>query len=613
MEVNSHPAALSGVPPEVAGINVNFCKNPRCANFGIPAEIIKFRHKKGTALAATPGTAYEFKTSGSASRPALRCMLCKEKFAIKSNQAIAEELHRFSRYLLTAPPVCCPTPLCPNHVVPVTTTTAYYRFGQTNAGTPRYQCRLCKKTVAVGGKALKKQRITHQNKTILLALTNKMPLRRIAKITGINAVTLYSKIDFIHRQCLAFSASREAELKQLTIPRLYVSVDRQTYFLNWGEDSDRRNIELSAVGSADNDSGYIFGMHVNFDATLDPEAVIIDAAVSGDERLPHPYRSYARLWLPADYTEALAFSITEKDRRAAKSAKGPVSRAIAATVEDRYDAADIRDDVEISEMKDENQKLPDSKGLQIHEEYTLYGHFQFLKQMLPTVGKVRFFLDQDSGIRAACFGAFHKDIQDRRVDAFFVRTAKDLTIDQKRSLVGRANAEFRAAQKAGPLVISEYRVKIAMMKAEIAKAVPLGKWRDQWCAHPLPNMSEPSKAMCWLTDMGDYDADHVARLFLRVSLAGIDNFFQRVRRSLNPLERPISTASSNRRTWHGYSPYNPAMVGKLLDIYRTMVNFVEVGKDGKTPAMRLGLAKGIVSTDDILYFTPDAVAAVKDR
>jgi hypothetical protein len=44
------------------------------------------------------------------------------------------------------------------------------------------------------------------------------------------------------------------------------------------------------------------------------------------------------------------------------------------------------------------------------------------------------------------------------------------------------------------------------------------------------------------------------------------------------------------------------MVGKLLDIYRTMVNFVEVGKDGKTPAMRLGLAKGVISPEDILYF-----------
>lgn len=109
--------------------------------------------------------------------------------------------------------------------------------------------------------------------------------------------------------------------------------------------------------------------------------------------------------------------------------------------------------------------------------------------------------------------------------------------------------------------------------------------------------------MCWLTNLEGYDEDHQARLFLRVSLAGIDNFFQRVRRSLNPLERPIQTASRYGRTWHGYSPYNPAMVGKLLDIYRTMVNFVEVGKDGETPAMRIGLAKGVVTPEDILYFT----------
>jgi hypothetical protein len=164
---------LPAVPPEIAGINVNFCKNPSCPNFGIPAEIVKFRRKKGSSLASTPGTAYELKTSGSMNRPSLRCMLCKEKFAIKSNQAVAEELARFSRYLTIMPPVCCLNPECANHSVPVETPEAYYRFGQTNAGTPRYRCRLCKKTVATGGKALKKQRITHQNKTILLALTNK--------------------------------------------------------------------------------------------------------------------------------------------------------------------------------------------------------------------------------------------------------------------------------------------------------------------------------------------------------------------------------------------------------------------------------------------------------
>ena len=34
------------------------------------------------------------------------------------------------------------------------------------------------------------------------------------------------------------------------------------------------------------------------------------------------------------------------------------------------------------------------------------------------------------------------------------------------------------------------------------------------------------------------------------------------------------------------------MIGKLLDIFRVFYNFVEVGKNKQTPAMRLGLAKG---------------------
>lgn len=600
MKVISSSGALPALPADSFGINVNFCKNPHCANFGVPADVVKHRHKKGV-LATSPGTAYGLVTAHR--RLALKCLLCQEIFAVKSNLAVAEELARFTAYLSPVPVICCANLDCANKTVSVEVAGAYQHFGQTAAGTPRYRCRLCRKTLSGRPKALNKQRITHQNKTILLALTNKMPIRRIAKITGISADTLYGKINFIHRQCLAFAASREAGLKDLNLARLYISVDRQVYLVNWGKESDRRNISISAVGSADNVTGYIFGMHHNFDSSVDPDVTKLDAAIVGDAILPHAHRAFARLWLPEDYDAGLPSSEAEKDRKAAKSAKGPVGKSVVDAVKDLYDAAAIRDDVEVSVLKSENEKLPDAHGMQVHEEYCLYGHFQFLKQLLPNTGKLRFFLDQDSGIRAACFAAFSKEIQERKVDAFFVKTAKELTIDQKRSLVSTANKAFNAAQKLHPLVLSEYWVKIDMMKAEIAKSVKIGQWQDSWCSHPLPNMSEPSKAMCWLTNLEGYDENHQARLFLRVSLAGIDNFFQRVRRSLNPLERPIQTASRYGRTWHGYSPYNPAMVGKLLDIYRTMVNFVEVGKDGETPAMRIGLAKGVVTPEDILYFT----------
>ncbi len=40
----------------------------------------------------------------------------------------------------------------------------------------------------------------------------------------------------------------------------------------------------------------------------------------------------------------------------------------------------------------------------------------------------------------------------------------------------------------------------------------------------------------------------------------------------------------------------------LLAIYRVHYNYLEAGKDKKTPAMRLGLAKGKVRLTEILTF-----------
>ena len=136
----------------------------------------------------------------------------------------------------------------------------------------------------------------------------------------------------------------------------------------------------------------------------------------------------------------------------------------------------------------------------------------------------------------------------------------------------------------------------------IAQMAPLGKWHDRWLTHPLPDMSEPQKAVCYLTDCGDYDADHLARLYQKASLRAIDRFFVQVRRRLSVLERPISTASKGGRKWYGYSACSPDTIVRMLDILRVFYNYCATGKDGKTSAMRLGLAKGVVALEDIIYF-----------
>jgi len=128
-----------------------------------------------------------------------------------------------------------------------------------------------------------------------------------------------------------------------------------------------------------------------------------------------------------------------------------------------------------------------------------------------------------------------------------------------------------------------------------------GKWRDKWLTHPFPNMSEPEKAICYLTDYGDYDGDHQAWLYNKASMHGIDCFFMQVRRRLSLLERPIASASATGRRWFGYSAYNPESIVNMLDIFRVFYNYCLVGKGKKTPAMRLGLAKGPVQLEKIIY------------
>lgn len=58
--------------------------------------------------------------------------------------------------------------------------------------------------------------------------------------------------------------------------------------------------------------------------------------------------------------------------------------------------------------------------------------------------------------------------------------------------------------------------------------------------------------------------------------------------------------------WHGYSAYQPKNLAMVLAIFRVVYNYCLVDSKGKTPAMRLGLAKAPVALEDILYFAPTA-------
>src|SRR5659263_440958 len=100
----------------------------------------------------------------------------------------------------------------------------------------------------------------------------------------------------------------------------------------------------------------------------------------------------------------------------------------------------------------------------------------------------------------------------------------------------------------------------------MGRMATIGKWDDRWLTHPVPSKAEPDKRLCWLTDIDEPETDkdkrddqllHAARLYLKGSLHAVDRFFMQVRRSVQLAERPISSASSDGRTWHGYAAYQP--------------------------------------------------------
>jgi transposase-like protein len=527
-------------------------------------------------------------------KPKLFCNLCGETLPLKSNLAIKEELDRLSEYLKSKQAPSCPDETCRNHIISVSTPKAYQSFGKTSTGAKRFRCSACLKTFSVNSNPTTRQRLIDKNEEVFRLLVNKVPMRRMCELADITMYTLYRKIEFIHRQCIAFAAIQERQMMELAIRRLYLSVDRQIHLVNWNRADEKQNIFLNAVGTADNKSGYVFGIHVNYDSYIDANQVEQNALECGDNSMLVPFRRYARVWLAQDYMDAL-----EKNIRLREGYKKDLKNSI----QDVYDNFEVREDIEESEIQTPETGLP-SNGMQVHSEYTLYAHFLLLRRLLGNAEKIRFFLDQESGIRAACLSAFWIEVLEKRCDAFYVRVNKNLTINQKRRLKAksiRELADFRASS-ASYEPLTDYDLRHILIKERLQDLIDIGKWHDRWLFYPFPDMSEPEKAICWLTDLQDrsYDTDHLAWLYSKGTLHGIDRFFMQVRRRLSLLERPISTPSSEGRKWHGYSPYNPAMVGKVLDIFRVFYNFVEVGKDKKTPAMRLGLSEKAITVNEVL-------------
>lgn len=631
--MSSENAARPRIPPEAGGIQVNFCKNPACGNFGEPATT----KAKNVGRGAKSKNKDTYTITGTGEGMSLVCQLCSECPPLKSNTGILEELNRFLAPIYPLDTLACPAQACANHGVTVASNPAlYYRHGTTKTGSPRFRCRACGTTFAkvVKTSAISQHKRSEKNAAVFLDLVNKTPLKAIARKHELSMKTVYDKIDFIYRQCVAFASQRERDyLPHVSRQWMEIAVDRQEHLINWERASDRRNVRLHAVGSADVKSGYVFGFHLNYDPAHNIDAIENDAKACGDYELPRPFRKYARFWLLGDYKDSADKSVTNK------RGAGNRTRAAEDLVRNAYKEAMSRTDIEAIDELDAFGQIP-KIGMQVHAEYTLYAHFFFLRRMLPGVDYIRFYLDQDSGMRAACLAAFADKILEKKCDALYVKVGKEFTQGEKMSRVSKwqwARDEFLATN---PYLAeaSDYSIRRAIIEQRLEQLKEIGKWKDKWLEHPFVTMSEPEKMVCYLTNLQkkgfDQKDQRMALMYDRASLHIIDSFFMQARRLVSLLERSLASSSTGGRKWYGYSPYRPDVALKILEIFRVYHNYVQLSegrmrrrlKEGqkkrkkgelqktlRTPAWRLGLAKGKVRIDDILYYVPKPTSDLSSR
>ncbi|WP_299729441.1 hypothetical protein [uncultured Endozoicomonas sp.] len=113
----------------------------------------------------------------------------------------------------------------------------------------------------------------------------------------------------------------------------------------------------------------------------------------------------------------------------------------------------------------------------------------------------------------------------------------------------------------------------------------------QWLHTPFHKITEPYRAARHIPGRESLLLPKLAELHFYGLLQSIDSLFNATRRLVSYLERPLSKDSNDGLTWSGKQPYNPSMVEKVLTAHRVYYNFIKIGKDGQTHAVRVGLAK----------------------
>lgn len=331
---------------------------------------------------------------------------------------------------------------------------------------------------------------------------------------------------------------------------------------------------------------FVVASTVDYDPDFSAEEVDQNMEACGDFLLPRAMRRHARLWSEREYRDA-------------------VLRGLPGFFGPEYMAAGGR------------LKLP-GKGARVRGDAIMYAHIMLVRKMIGTEFlSAHFCLDSDSGL-AAAFCALSVDmVKSGRAHITEVSFEKGMTNDERNTMARLGGEAFHALNRehrASVDQIQEHHPDLNRRQALVMHLLEtrfqdvslndrgrmLATSRTEW---PFHTKAEPRKSLRLLTDLGHLGLDGLARLCCEASIHPVDAWFNLARRRVTGFERGLPTSSNQQRIWHAYGFYDPDMVPKLVTILRFYHNWMLRCQDGASPAMRIGLAKGLIYPRDLFSFS----------
>lgn len=571
-------------------VQLNYCKNPNCENYGVPAKNPE-KNKDGKPKR---GLGNNYKLTNVRDGKVLTCKLCNTSTRLINNRAFVLESQRVKSEHTLAGASCNNIKIekgrgkgkpCPNVNKDILEHPEQYVKkgkktstvkGQSHMYSQKYECKRCGKRFNVPNDPQMGQRKAELNKQLFKALVNKGIINRIQEELEVAPTFIYNRIEFFYRQCIQFDQWHvRNNIDCLAGKALEVSMDRQHYLANWNDKRTRKPTKLVNTSTVDNRSRFVFASTINFDFESDWKAIKSEAKKRKDFDKPIHERLYSQ------------YVISDTD----------------------VESDDVEDALAL--------KTPDS-NLLVQQTYSLMAHLEQVKPFYEASSYVDLFADDDEGFELG-IGILLKDlILEEKVYPVLIRADRN----NASQMQDRRTWCEQVLRDEG---FTEKEIKEAQYDPERLKALNqkywtatlhqrnenIGSTKSEWLVHPFPKYRQTMEVKPLVNPIEGID-EQSSEALLDISTHGVDNYFQMIRRRINMLERPITSATNSLR-WNGYAAYNPKWAVMLVEIFRVYHNYVHTDEKTlrnkklkfkpKTPAQKLGIAKTKYSVDDILSFS----------